>query len=267
LWRKLLYYVNREKFDRELDEEMRFHLEMKTEEYLAGGMTEEEARRAAHRQFGNETRLQEMSREMWDFGFLETLFQDVQYGVRLLAKQEVHCCCRAHTCSRDRRERQSLASLTPCYLTGLFFGLVPALKVSRVDLNDMLREGGRGSAGSLGRSRMRTLLVISEIALSLVLLVGAGLLIRSFVALLSTPPSYDPSRVLTATMELPLPNKPGLNFSSSKWLRVSERCRGVEAAGSTSLLPLTAMDTNVELKIEGLLQRNLEQRLLQDRMR
>jgi len=61
LWRRLLYYLTRERFDRELDEEMRFHLEMKTEEYLASGMTEEEARSAARRQFGNETRLQEMS--------------------------------------------------------------------------------------------------------------------------------------------------------------------------------------------------------------
>jgi putative ABC transport system permease protein len=124
-------------------------------------------------------------------------------------------------------------------LTGLFFGLAPALKVSRLDLNDTLKEGGRSSAGSLGRSRMRTLLVVSEIALSLVLLVGAGLLIRSFVALLATPPGYDPSRVLTATLEVP-PSEhtaPELFFQ-----QVAERVRalpGVEAAGVTSLLPLT----------------------------
>jgi len=136
-------------------------------------------------------------------------------------------------------------------LTGLFFGLVPALKVSRFDLNEMLREGGRGSAGSLGRSRMRTLLVVSEIALSLVLLVGAGLLIRSFVALLSTPPGYDPSRVLTATLEVP----PSEDTESELFFQqVAARVRalpGVESAGLTSLLPLTAMDTNVEFRIEG----------------
>jgi putative ABC transport system permease protein len=136
-------------------------------------------------------------------------------------------------------------------LTGLFFGLVPALKVSRLDLNEILKEGGRSSAGSLGRSRMRTLLVVSEIALSLLLLVGAGLLIRSFIALLSTPPGYDPSRVLTATLELP----PSEHMQSELFFQqVSARVRalpGVESAGLTSLLPLTAMDTNVEIKIEG----------------
>ncbi|HEY6659826.1 MAG TPA: ABC transporter permease, partial [Pyrinomonadaceae bacterium] len=136
-------------------------------------------------------------------------------------------------------------------LTGVFFGLVPAVRVSRLDLNEMLKEGGRGSAGSRGRSKTRSLLVTAEIALSLVLLVGAGLLIRSFVALLATPPGYDPSRVLTATLEVPPSEhiEPELFFQ-----QVTARVRalpGVEAAGVTSLLPLTAMDTNVEFKIEG----------------
>ena len=586
LWRKLLYYINRERFDRELDEEMRFHLELKAEEYVASGMPAEEARWAARRQFGNESRLQEMSREMWGFGFMETLIQDVRYGTRALAKhkgftvvavltlalgigantaifsvvnavllrplpyqnserlvavkrvdprggnvqgfnsypnfldyrdrarslqhvaaysdtyawlstgdaserieevyataelfdvlgvraalgrvftaeedkpgapivavisdglwkrrfgsdpavvgreivldgdkaivlgvmppgfdfpisQEVNdvwvplgssaygetlknrrannhamvasltqnasieqaqaeletinnqlatqypeanagsavrvtdmqrdlvgdvrpallvllvavgfvlmiACvnvanlllARAATqvreialrtalgASRGRVVRQMvteslllsvagggfglvvafwvmpvLIAINPGHiprvteigvdryvlvftlgvsiLTGLFFGLVPALKVSRLDLNEMLKEGGRGSAGSLGRSRMRTLLVISEIALSLVLLVGAGLLIRSFVALLATPPGYDPSRVLTATLEFP-PSKQ--TESELFFQQVAARVRalpGVEAAGVTSLLPLTAMDTNVEFRIEG----------------
>jgi putative ABC transport system permease protein len=93
-------------------------------------------------------------------------------------------------------------TLCVAVLTGILFGLVPALKVSRVDLNEALKEGGRGSAAGFGRSRVRSLLVISEVALSLMLLVGAGLLIRSFIALLSTPPGYDPSRVLTATLDV-----------------------------------------------------------------
>src|SRR5205085_7323368 len=147
--------------------------------------------------------------------------------------------------------RVLIFTLSVSILTGLFFGLVPALKVSRLDLNDTLKEGGRSSAGSLGRTRMRTLLVVSEIALSLVLLVGAGLLIRSFVALLATPPGYDPSRVLTATLEVP-PSEhtaPELFFQ-----QVAERVRalpGVEAAGVTSLLPLTPADSNIEFRIEG----------------
>ena len=63
--RRLLFYFRRNRFDRELEEEMRFHQEMRAEENLAGGLSEEEARYAAQRQFGNQTFLQEVSREMW----------------------------------------------------------------------------------------------------------------------------------------------------------------------------------------------------------
>ena len=88
LWRRCLHYVRRVRFDRELEEEVRFHLEMRAEEYLAAGMTPEEARRAARRRFGNETRLRELSRETWGFMMMETLFQDVRFGARMLAKHK-----------------------------------------------------------------------------------------------------------------------------------------------------------------------------------
>jgi predicted permease len=84
LWRRLLFYVRRDRFDRELEEEMRFHLEMRVGENLAAGMSPEEARYASQQQFGNRTLLQEASREMWGFRFLETLGQDLRYGVRML---------------------------------------------------------------------------------------------------------------------------------------------------------------------------------------
>jgi len=86
LWRRLLFYVRRDKFDRELEEEMRFHLEMKAEENLAAGISPEEARYAARRQFGNQTLLQEVSRDMWGFRFLETLARDLRYGLRMMVK-------------------------------------------------------------------------------------------------------------------------------------------------------------------------------------
>ncbi|MBO0861119.1 MAG: ABC transporter permease [Chloracidobacterium sp.] len=86
LWRSLLFYVRRERFDRELDEEMRFHLEMKAEENLAAGTSPEEARYAARRQFGNQTLLQEVSRDMWAIRSIETLVQDLRYGARMLLK-------------------------------------------------------------------------------------------------------------------------------------------------------------------------------------
>ncbi|HEV2860568.1 MAG TPA: ABC transporter permease [Pyrinomonadaceae bacterium] len=88
LWRRCLHYLRRERFDRELEEEMRLHLEMKAEEYEAAGMTADEARRAARRGFGNQTRLRELSREAWGFVMMETLLQDVRFGVRVLARHK-----------------------------------------------------------------------------------------------------------------------------------------------------------------------------------
>jgi hypothetical protein len=86
LWRRLLFYARRNRFDRELEEEMRFHLEMKAEENLAGGVSPAEARYAAQRQFGNQTLLQEVSRDMWVFRSVETLAQDLRYGLWLMIK-------------------------------------------------------------------------------------------------------------------------------------------------------------------------------------
>jgi putative ABC transport system permease protein len=88
LWRRLLFYMRRDQFDRELEEEMRFHLEMKAEENLAAGRSPEEARYAARRQFGNQTLLQEVSRDMWSFRSLETLAQDLRYGLRMSLKDK-----------------------------------------------------------------------------------------------------------------------------------------------------------------------------------
>jgi len=88
LWRRCLHYWRRDRFDRELEEEVRFHLEMKAEEYVAAGMTPEEALTAARRRFGNETRMREMSRETWGFAMLDTLLQDVRFGARVLARNK-----------------------------------------------------------------------------------------------------------------------------------------------------------------------------------
>jgi hypothetical protein len=78
--------LRRDRFDRELEEEMLFHLEMKVEESRAAGISEEEARYGARRQFGNQTLLREVSRDMWRLRSIETLFQDLRYGVRMMLK-------------------------------------------------------------------------------------------------------------------------------------------------------------------------------------
>jgi predicted permease len=88
LWRRLLFYLRRDLFDRELADEMKFHLDMKVEENLQAGMTLAEARAVAERQFGNQTLLRERSREMWGFRSIETLWQDLRYGARILLKHK-----------------------------------------------------------------------------------------------------------------------------------------------------------------------------------
>src|SRR5215475_4102158 len=86
IWRWLISFTRRRKLEREMEEEMRFHLEMQIEQNLASGMAAEEAHYAARRQFGNQTWLKEVSREMWSLNSIETLMQDLRYGARMLGK-------------------------------------------------------------------------------------------------------------------------------------------------------------------------------------
>jgi putative ABC transport system permease protein len=88
-------------------------------------------------------------------------------------------------------------------LTGILFGLIPALSASRLNVNEALKEGGRGATGSLARHRLRNLLVVSEIAIALIPLIGAGLLIKGFWLLRSVDPGFKPEKILTMRVELP----------------------------------------------------------------
>src|SRR5215813_7480602 len=86
LWRKLSFYLRRDQFDRELEEEMQFHLEMKAQDNAEAGMEPEETRYAAKQQFGNQSLLREVSREMWGVRSIEALFQDLRFGIRMFLK-------------------------------------------------------------------------------------------------------------------------------------------------------------------------------------
>jgi len=139
-------------------------------------------------------------------------------------------------------------------LTGLLFGLAPALQASSADFHESLKEGGRQTGLGSGRQRLRGLLVVSEVALSLVLLIGAGLLIRSFVRVLDNDMGFDPSRVLALDLSLPLSSygKPERQAAFFKELleRVG-RLPGVQGAAVVSHLPLGGSNTNSGLLIEG----------------
>jgi putative ABC transport system permease protein len=99
--------------------------------------------------------------------------------------------------------RVLLFTLAISLLTGIIFGAFPALQLSKVDLNTTLRDEGRGSSAGRTRARMKSLLVVGQVALSLLLLIGAGLLSRSFGRLLHIDPGFDPHNVLTMNLSLP----------------------------------------------------------------
>jgi putative ABC transport system permease protein len=139
-------------------------------------------------------------------------------------------------------------------LTGIIFGLAPALQASRLDLNESLKDGGRGSSEGIRRNRMRSLLVVSQVALSLVLLTGAGLLIRSFKQLNEVDPGFDPRRVLTATVALPDAKYHEEAQVSAFFQQVLERAAtvpGLETVGAVSPLPLSGEIAQNLLTVEG----------------
>lgn len=125
-------------------------------------------------------------------------------------------------------------------VTGILAGMVPALRSSRVDLNDTLKQGGRSNSQAGGR-RTRNLLVISEVALSFVLLMGAGLMIRSLWALRHVNPGIDPRHVLTMSIALPqakYPTQPQQAAFFEQALRLTRSSPGVESAALVDNLPL-----------------------------
>ena len=142
-----------------------------------------------------------------------------------------------------------LFSLAVSVVAGIVFGLAPAWLMSRFDVNSTLRKEGRGSSGSRERSRARQILVISELALSLVLMIAAGLLLRSFWELFTVQPGFKPDRVMSIQTWLPGPNDPSADKYRSatqesvllrEILRRSRTLPGVEeaAVGDSSALPL-----------------------------
>ncbi|HXD34154.1 MAG TPA: ABC transporter permease [Pyrinomonadaceae bacterium] len=128
-------------------------------------------------------------------------------------------------------------------LTGLIFGLAPALQISRPNLAESLKESGRGSGPSAAKNRLRSVLVVSEIALTLVLLVCAGLLIRTVMRLRAVDTGFNTHNILTMNIGLPGVKYPKPEDKIAFYQQVTERIShlpGVKAAGTTSVLPLSS---------------------------
>ncbi len=140
-------------------------------------------------------------------------------------------------------------------LTGIAFGLPPALQASRPDLNEVLKEGSRGAATSNGSRRTRSLLVISEVAIAVLLLIGAGLLLKSFWLLRNVDPGFKADHVLTAGISL---DRDKFMQSSERRIlffrQVIERLRalpGVQSVGAISHLPFGGRGVNLGFTLEG----------------
>ena len=138
-------------------------------------------------------------------------------------------------------------------LTGLVFGLAPALHSAKGALSSAIREGGRGSGYSTKTARLRDVLIVAELAFAVVLMVGAGLLLRTLRDLLQENPGFNPTQVVTANIQLPNPNEPEAdpyldnlpraNFDR-ELLRRMKAIPGVELAAITSALPATNTNPN-----------------------
>ena len=138
--------------------------------------------------------------------------------------------------------RVLLFTITVSLATGLLFGIFPALQLSRTNVNQTLRDEGRGSTDARYRVRIKNFLVGGQIALSLVLLIGAGLLVRSFAGLLRVDAGFDPQNVLTMSVSLPTVKyadaQKQIAFFDDLLRRVSS-LPGVRSAATSAALPLT----------------------------
>jgi putative ABC transport system permease protein len=149
-----------------------------------------------------------------------------------------------------------LWTLVVSLLTGIIFGLAPALHISRLNLNDSLKEGGKSESAQAGGSRrLRSALVVSEIALAVVLLASAGLLIKSFVRLQQVDRGFNTDNILTMVIRLPDASYSQDPQIVNFFVQALERVRtlpGVRSAGMINFLPLYGgLGSNTGFKIEG----------------
>jgi putative ABC transport system permease protein len=147
-----------------------------------------------------------------------------------------------------------LFTLVISLVTGVLFGLAPALHVSGADLHGNLKEGARGATSDRGTHAVRRLLVVAELALALTLLTGAGLLVKSFARLQGVDPGFDPDDLLTFNLSLPSSryrsDTAQIAFFDAAIPRIAQ-VPGIRAVGATSVLPFSGSWSTASLEIEG----------------
>ena len=139
-------------------------------------------------------------------------------------------------------------------LSGLIFGLAPALAISRTDIRETLTQGAEGPLNRRGRGALRNLLVVSEVALALLLTIGASLMMRSLLNLQDVQPGFNPTGVLTASINLPAARYARPESVTGFYQQLQENLKttpGVAAAAITSSLPLTGHNQGMGLLIRG----------------
>jgi putative ABC transport system permease protein len=149
--------------------------------------------------------------------------------------------------------RVVVVALVVALLTGLLFGLAPALRSMRPDLVEHLKEGTR-SSGGVGRSRLRSALVMAEVALAVALLIAAGLTVRSFAKMINASPGLDPENVLSLEFNLPASRYPEERQRTAFYYELLDRVRaipGVRSAATTYLVPLAPGRWRMSFHVEG----------------
>jgi predicted permease len=189
-WLRLKLLRRPRRLERDLQDELAFHVAMREQKYRSSGLSPHEARYLTRRKVGNITSLKERCRDMWSFVSLETLGRDVRFGFRLLVRAPAFTAAVALTLA---------LGIGACLVTGLFFGIVPALKATRVNLVPSLSGGTPANKSS--RFGLGKLLVIGQVAMSLLLAVSAGLFVRTLGKLESQDLGFNRDNVLLVNFD------------------------------------------------------------------
>jgi putative ABC transport system permease protein len=174
------------------------------------------------------------------------------WGTKLLLELAPQNLPRMSDVSLDGRALAFSAAIT--LLTGVIFGLVPALQASKPNLNEVMKDAGRGSTEGGRRQLIRNTLVVLEVASALVLLVGAGLMIKSFWRLQKVDPGFNPNNALTASIALPQRKYPQEDQQAAFYKQLIEKVStlpGVQAVGASNVIPLGDSDYILGFEIEG----------------